>query len=111
MRIISIKRLKSFWSYSKYADSKGPLLQWIDDVQLAEWQTPTDVKETFGKRVDFVKSRKTGRPLAVFDIAGNKYRLIASIHYLRIHPIRGRVYVLKIMTHKEYNSGKWRDDF
>jgi mRNA interferase HigB len=111
MRIITVKRLESFWSHSKWADSMQPLLEWIEDVRLAAWETPVDVKETFGKRVDFVKSRKTGTTLVVFDIAGNKYRLIAAIHYLKIRPMKGRVYVLKIMAHKEYDENKWKDNF
>ncbi len=111
MRIISVKRLESFWSIAKFADSKNPLLQWKDDVENSEWRLPTDVNETFGKRVDFVKSRKTGQSLAVFDIAGNKYLLISAVHYLESYPEKGRVYVLTILTHREYDDDKWRDEF
>ena len=79
MRIITTKRLEGFWANLEYGDSKRPLLEWIEDVRFAAWQTPADAKGTFGKRVDFVKSRKTGTTLTVFDIAGNKYRLIAEM--------------------------------
>jgi mRNA interferase HigB len=61
--------------------------------------------------VDFVKTRRTRNTLPVFDIAGNKYRLIAAIHYVEERPGRGRVYVLKIMTHKECDEDRWKDEF
>jgi mRNA interferase HigB len=111
MRIISKRRLKQFWSCPGQKDAKTPLMEWHDDVRFALWQNPADVKATFGKRVDFVKTRKSRNTLPVFDIAGNKYRMIVSIHYLEKHPAKGRVYVLKIMTHKEYDKDNWKDEF
>jgi mRNA interferase HigB len=111
MRIVSKKRLKDFWSLPGRKDAKGALLEWQEDVRLALWQTPADVKATFGKRVDFVKSRRTRNTLPIFDIGGNKYRLVAAIHYVKDRPGKGRVYVLKIMTHEEYDDDRWKDEF
>jgi mRNA interferase HigB len=111
MRIITRKRLQEFWSRPKCRDAKGPLMQWHDDVRLAAWADPSDAKATFGKRVDFVKTRKSGTTVAVFDIGGNKYRLIAAIHYVHQRPLKGRVYVLKVMTHEEYYEDRWKDEF
>jgi mRNA interferase HigB len=111
MRIISKRRLRDFWSLRAHRDARTGLLEWHDDVRLALWQTTADVKATFGKRIDFVKSRRTRNTLAVFDVAGNKYRVIAAIHYVKTRPDKGRVYVLKIMTHREYDADHWKDEF
>src|SRR4051812_18776149 len=88
MRVITKRRLSEFWAAPGHRDSRNPLLHWLDDVRLSAWQTPTDVKATFGKRVDFVKTRTSGNTLVVFDIAGNKYRLIAAVHYVQKYPVR-----------------------
>ncbi|HZL35768.1 MAG TPA: type II toxin-antitoxin system HigB family toxin [Tepidisphaeraceae bacterium] len=45
----------------------------------------------------------SGRQVCIFDIGGNNYRLIAAIHYNT-----GKVFVLRILTHKEYDSEKWK---
>lgn len=111
MRLISRKRLRDFWSQPGRADAREPLLAWQEDVELAVWQTPADAKATFGKRIDFVKTRGTRTTVAVFDIGGNKYRLVGAIHYLQAYPRKGRVYVLRVMTHEEYDDDAWRDDF
>jgi mRNA interferase HigB len=68
-----------------------------------------DVKETFGPRADLVRSRR-GSELVVFDVHGNHCRLIAAIHYLARMPARGRVYVLRVLTHAEYDTNRWREE-
>jgi mRNA interferase HigB len=110
MRIISVKRVRDFWSVPAHADSKTALSQWLSLVSEAAWSNPASVKNTFGKRVDFVRTRRTRNSVAVFDIGGNKYRLIASIHYLSSHFEKGRVYVHRIMNHKEYDLKRWQDE-
>lgn len=109
MRVISRKRLKEFWTVREQRDSMGPLQKWNAVVRLAAWKSPVDVKEHFGKRVDFVQTTTKKNTLAVFDIAANKYRLIAAIHYLASRPEKGRVYVLHIMTHEEYDEERWKE--
>lgn len=42
--------------------------------------------------------------MAIFDIGGNKFRLIAAIHYNT-----GKVFVLRVLTHKEYDAERWKD--
>ncbi len=64
---------------------------------------------TMMKRVDFVKVA-SGRTVAVFDIRGNHYRLIAAIHYLVRSPAKGRVYVLRLLAHAEYDLGRWKKE-
>jgi len=78
-------------------------------VAGAAWKTTADVKEAFGHRVDFVKTRKN-HTVTVFDVSNNRCRPISDIHYKQNYPIRGRVYVLRVLTHKEYDSERWKDE-
>lgn len=106
MRIISRTRLVQFWSVAKQADGRVPLERWHDITATAAWKNTADVKTTFGVNVDFVQV-KSGRTVAVIHIGGNKYRLIAAIHFQKIHFAKGRVYVLRILDHKEYDKKRW----
>lgn len=110
MRIISRRRLVEFWTARNRRDAEPELRLWMSVVKAAAWTNPADVKATFGHRVDFVQVRRTKNTVAVFDVANNKYRLIAHVHYLATRPAKGRVYVLRILTHREYDQDKWKDD-
>ena len=93
MRIIAVSTLKDFWSRPGRQDAEQPLRAWVHVVRAAAWAKPTDVKATF-RSADVVSSERI-----VFDIGGNKYRLVAAIHY------RGqRLYVRFIGTHAEYDK-------
>jgi mRNA interferase HigB len=93
MRIIAVSTLREFWIRSGRSDAEQPLRTWVQVVRAADWSKPTDVKQMF-RSVDILRS---GR--AIFDIGGNKYRLVVAIHY------RGkRVYVRFIGTHSEYDK-------
>jgi mRNA interferase HigB len=93
MRIISVGTLKEFWNRPGRGDAEQPLRTWVKVVKAAEWSRPTDVKNMF-RSADILPN---GR--AIFDIGGNKYRLVVAVHY------RGkRIYVRFIGTHKEYDK-------
>lgn len=93
MRIIAVSTLRNFWSRPGRRDAEQPLRAWVHIAKSADWSKPTDVKRTFGA-ADILRN---GR--AIFDIGGNKYRLVAAIHY------RGkRIYVRFIGTHREYDQ-------
>ena len=62
-----------------------------------DWENFADVRKTFNA-ADLVGS------LVVFDIGGNKYRLAAAIHFNR-----GKVFIRHVLTHAEYNKGKWKE--
>ncbi len=93
MHVISRKALREFWE--KYPDSKAPLVRWFKIMD----------KQNFGNfaelRAVFPTADQVG-DLTVFNIGGNKYRLIASIHFNR-----GKVYVRHVFTHAEYDKGDW----
>jgi mRNA interferase HigB len=91
MNVISKATLRAFWH--RHPQACGPLEAWFADVRHADWDGPADVKADFGSTVDFVGDNRV-----IFDIAGNKYRLIVHIAY-RFK----RVLVKFVGTHAEYN--------
>jgi len=72
-------------------------MAWYRQVREADWATPADLKRAIGS----ASILNNGR--AVFNIAGNKYRLIARVNYLS-----QRVFVLYLLTHSEYDKGAWK---
>lgn len=94
MRIIALSTLKAFWDgRPEYRDAEEPVLAWYRICKSAEWTTPAEVKAAFGN----ASILRDGR--AVFNIAGNKYRLVVWINY----PY-GIVYVRFIGTHAQYDA-------
>jgi mRNA interferase HigB len=98
MRIISNARLREFWETPGREDSAGPLSAWHTHVshRSVTWQSWADVKAEFGT-ASLVDN------CVVFNIGGNKYRMITRILY----PSQ-KVFALKVMTHAEYDEGKWK---
>lgn len=91
MRIISKRTIKEFWI--KYPDSEQSLKAWATEVESGNWNSPNDIKNSFASA-----SVLTGKRI-VFNIGGNKYRLITDIEFrLKI------VFVVWIATHKEYDN-------
>ena len=94
VRIIALSTLKEFWEkYPQYIDAKEPVLAWYRYALAADWKTPSDVKQDFRS----ASILKDGR--VVFNIAGNKYRLIVWINFT--YKV---VYVRFIGTHKQYDN-------
>ena len=93
MRIIALSTLKRFLGKKPdYSDAVEPVLSWYQHVRKADWASPADVKKDFRT----ASILKDGR--AVFNIAGNKYRLVVWINYAyRI------VYIRFIGTHAQYD--------
>jgi mRNA interferase HigB len=94
MRVIAVSTLKAFWNvHPQYQDAEGPALAWHRDVLKADWSKPSDVKAQFGN----ASILQDGR--VVFNIGGNKYRIVAWINY----PYR-IVYIRFIGTHRQYDA-------
>jgi mRNA interferase HigB len=93
MRVISKRTLRQFWENTQHADAQGPLEAWHEEALKASWQTPQEIKEQFRS----ASILKGGR--AVFNIGGNKYRLVVAIDYGR-----QACFVKFIGTHKQYDS-------
>ncbi|AWK86160.1 type II toxin-antitoxin system HigB family toxin [Azospirillum thermophilum] len=91
MQIIARRTLKQFWD--RHPQAEAPLQAWYAQVRSADWQSPADVKREFGTTVDFIGDNRV-----IFDIGGNKYRLIVHVAY-RFK----RVLVKFVGTHKDYD--------
>ena len=94
MRVIAKRTLREFWeSTPKYADSEDPLKAWYQEAKQAIWLTPADIKEQY-RNASILKNNRT-----VFNIAGNKYRLVVEINY----PAQ-MIFIRFIGTHQEYDK-------
>ena len=91
MRVIAKKILREFWG--KYTDSEEQLKTWYKESSKANWINPSDIKKEYAK----ASILKSGR--VVFNICGNKYRLIVEINY-----DRQWIFIRFIGTHKEYDK-------
>jgi mRNA interferase HigB len=100
MRIIKRAALAEFGG--RHPIAAEPIDRWYRIARRAQWQSLADVRINF-PQADLVVV-KSGRPVTVFNIAGNKYRLLTAIHYNR-----QVVYTLRIKTHAEYSRAKWKD--
>ena len=96
MRIISRKALRDFWR--KRPDAEIPLQAWYRITKKAQWNNLADTRK------DFPGADLVGI-CTVFNIGGNKYRLIAKIYYAH-----KKVYIRFVMTHRQYDRKEWYGD-
>jgi mRNA interferase HigB len=96
MRAISRKMLRTFWR--KHPQAKGPLNAWYKLATRAAWKMFSDVKQDYGI------ADAVGK-FVVFNIGGNKYRVVAAIHYNR-----QMVFVRHAMPHGEYDEDDWKNE-
>ena len=94
MHVIAKPALVEFWK--KHPDAEGPLEAWYRIMRRKVFADFNALRDTFGS-ADYVD------PFTVFNIGGNKYRLIAVIHYNR-----RKVYIRQVLTHAEYDRDKWK---
>jgi mRNA interferase HigB len=94
MRLIALSTLKAFWEQNPaFVDAREPVLAWYRHTLKADWASPANVKAEFRN----ASILRDGR--VVFNIAGNKYRLVVWINYAyRV------VYVRFIGTHAQYDE-------
>ena len=95
MHVISKKKLRGFWE--RHVKSRSSLESWYQLVKHAKWESFADVRAAFNT------ADQVGR-FTVFDIGGNKYRLVAAIHFNR-----DKLFVRHVLTHAEYDDGKWKN--
>ena len=92
MRIISRKTLREFWEKRQYADAEQALKAWFKEASSADWSVPAEIKTAFGT------ASILGNYRVVFNICGNKYRLVVRVNY----PYRV-IYIRFIGTHVQYD--------
>jgi mRNA interferase HigB len=102
MNIVKPLRVREY--ARAHAGAFASLERWITLTKTADWTDFKDVKSTFGRSADAVQV-DSGRSVVVFNISGNKFRLITAIHY----NIR-KVFVLRFLTHAEYSKNKWKQE-
>ncbi|MBK8177215.1 MAG: type II toxin-antitoxin system HigB family toxin [Rhodospirillales bacterium] len=93
MRVITGRRLQAHWEQRGRADSEGPLRAWYAEAKKAGWRTSADIKAKFAS-ASFIADNRV-----VFNIGGNKYRLVVHVNYEI-----GVVLVKFVGTHAEYDA-------
>jgi mRNA interferase HigB len=91
VQIIAKRTIRLFWG--RHPQAETPLRLWYAQVSRASWTTPADIRAMFGS-ADFVADNRV-----IFNIGGNKYRLVAHIAYAH-----GRVLIKFVGTHAEYDD-------
>jgi mRNA interferase HigB len=94
VHIITRRRLVDFWEI--HPEARTPLQHWFAIIRQ------TDYASFAALRVTFPSADQVGR-FTVFNIGGNKFRLITAVHYNR-----KKVYIRHVLTHAEYDRGRWR---
>jgi mRNA interferase HigB len=101
MHIITRRALLEFGEI--HPDAKEALAGWYRVAAKARWQSLRDVRLVF-PHADAVRVRSC-HTVTVFNIGGNKYRLLGGIHYNR-----GKLFILQILTHQEYDLERWKEN-
>ncbi|MGB5959579.1 MAG: type II toxin-antitoxin system HigB family toxin [Coleofasciculaceae cyanobacterium] len=96
MHIITRVRLKEFWE--KHPDAETSLRLWYKLTSLAQWQNFVELRLVFPS-ADQVEN------LTVFNIGGNKYRLITLVDYEY-----QKIFIRHVLTHAEYDKQSWKND-
>ena len=96
MHVISEKKLREFWEV--HPDAEVPLRAWVKKVEGSTWKNFAEVRADYSHADQYERC-------VIFNIGGNKYRLIVSIHYNR-----QKVYLRDILTHEQYDQEKWKGD-
>jgi mRNA interferase HigB len=95
VHVITRKRLNEF--AEKYPETKSALAHWYGAMKKGSFSNIAEI------RTVFPTADRVGK-LTVFNIGGNRVRLIAAIHYNR-----KRVYIRAVLTHAEYDEGRWKE--
>ena len=93
VRIIARKTLREFWEERAHRDSEQPLRAWFAEVRKASWRTPADIKAAH-RNASFV-----GADRVVFNVGGNKYRLVVAVKYSA-----QLVFIRFVGTHADYDD-------
>jgi mRNA interferase HigB len=98
--VISKARLRRFWNQSDHEQAEGPLRAWYTHVssKSVSWLSWADVK------TDFATASIVGN-CVVFNIGGNKFRLVTRVMYRS-----QKVFILKVLSHAEYDENKWKEE-
>ncbi len=96
MRVISVKMLREFWAI--HPEAEGPLRAWAMVANKSDWEKFADIRQSYPH------ADQVGK-FTVFNIGGNKFRLVIVVHFNR-----GRLYIRHVLTHEDYDRGEWKGD-
>jgi mRNA interferase HigB len=100
MHVIAAKAIKDYAEV--HHDAAGWLMTFLERAEAATWANIADVRRVY-PHADGMKV-SSGNDVIVFNACGNNYRLITAIHFNR-----GKVYILRFMTHAEYDKDFWKE--
>ncbi len=100
MHIIKPRTVREY--EKQYPDARASLEDWLSKVKAAKWDDISDVRQTFNRADPVVL--QDGETVTVFNISGNKYRLITTVRYRK-----KKVFTLMFLTHAEYSKETWKD--
>jgi len=86
----------------RHPRAKSALENWLRLTDGAAWKSLDDVRKTFPHADQVIVKSK--RPVIVFNVAGNSFRLITAIHFNT-----AKLFVLRFLTHAEYDKDKWKE--
>ncbi|HEX8992086.1 MAG TPA: type II toxin-antitoxin system HigB family toxin [Anaerolineae bacterium] len=90
MRVIALRTLRAFWE--RHPDARATLQAWYADAKQAVWRSPDEVKSTY-RNASIVANNRI-----VFNIKGNKYRLVVAVNYQA-----GLVFIRFVGAHADYD--------
>ncbi len=91
MRVIKLAPLKSFWQ--RFPDAEQPLRAWFADAEKSTWANHNVIKE------HYANASIIGNNRVVFNVGGNKYRLVVAVSYQA-----GIILIKFVGTHQEYDQ-------
>ncbi len=95
MHVITRKRLNEF--AAQYPESESALAHWYRVAKTYDFASFSELRQ------QFPSADKIGK-FTVFNVGGNKVRLVTAIHYNR-----RKIYIRAVLTHAEYDEGKWKE--
>ncbi|HVS72164.1 MAG TPA: type II toxin-antitoxin system HigB family toxin [Phycisphaerae bacterium] len=99
MHLIDLRTLREFWR--RYPEAETPLRRWYGVARRANWASLQEVRTAFPHADATVV--KSGSVATIFNICGNKFRLITAIHYNR-----QKIFLMMVLTHHEYDKDSWK---
>jgi mRNA interferase HigB len=105
VNVISRNKLRAFYEATpERRRHAGAFEEWFKLTRKASWRTFQDARALFGQ-TDVARDTKSRRTAVIFDIGGNKYRIITLIDYMR-----QTVLITHVLDHKEYDKNNWKND-
>lgn len=99
MRVVKPSTLRTY-SFT-HRDAESSLTRWLVTAEAAEWQSIQDVRRAY-RDADATQAA-SGSTVTIFNVKGNRYRLVVAIHYNA-----QRIYIRDFLTHEEYNNQLWK---